>query len=165
MRGITARKSLEHIHARGSIGRVSIRNFHRLPQARECEFLRRHGLCKQKALDHVKVHFAYGEKVSASLYTLGDRATAKAVDNLEDLPACGTFQAIIRAACNELTVDLDFDKREVVQPHKRETFRSEIVNRNGDVAEPNLSCDGSCQVQIGNEIRAPISTVSPSNAG
>ena len=37
------------------IGRVSIRNCHRLTQACECEFLRRHGLREQKALDHIKV--------------------------------------------------------------------------------------------------------------
>jgi len=83
----------------------------------------------------------------------GDRATAEAVGDLEDLPACGPFQAIVGAAGNELTVDLDFDKREVVQADKRETFRPEIVDRNGDVAESNLSCDRSRQVQIGNEIR------------
>ena len=104
-------------------------------------------------MDHVKVHFAYGEKIGAGFYALGDRATAEAVGDLEDLPACGPFQAIVGAAGNELTVDLDFDKREVVQPDKRQTFRPEIVDRNGDVAESNLSCDRSCQVQIGNEIR------------
>ena len=71
-------------------------------------------------MDHVKVHLAHGEKVGAGLYALRDRATAKAVGDFEDLPACGPFQAIIGAARNELTVDLDLDKREVVQPDKRQ---------------------------------------------
>ena len=114
--------------------------------------MRRHRLCEQEALDHVKVHFAHCEKVGAGLYTSGDRATAKAVGDFQDLPACGPFQAIVGAARNELTIDLDLDKREVVEPDKRETFRPEIVDRNGDVAEANLSCDRSGQVQIGKEI-------------
>ena len=104
-------------------------------------------------MDHVKIHFAHGEKVGAGLHTLGDRAAAKAVGDVEDLPACGSLQAIVGATGNELTVDLDLDKREIVQPDKRETLRTEIIDRNGDVAEPDLSCNGSCQVQIGNEIR------------
>jgi hypothetical protein len=78
------------------IGRVSIRNRHRLTQACECEFLRRHGLCEQKALDHIKVHLAHGEEVGAGLYALGDRAAAKAVRDIEDLSACGPLQAAIR---------------------------------------------------------------------
>jgi len=51
--------------------------------------LRRHRLCEEEALDHIKVHFAHGEKVGASLHALGDRAAAKAIGDVEDLPACG----------------------------------------------------------------------------
>ena len=35
------------------------------------------------------VHFAHGEKVGASLHALGDRAAAKAIGDVEDLPARG----------------------------------------------------------------------------
>jgi hypothetical protein len=95
-------------------------------------------------LDHVEVHFSNGEKVGAVLHSLGHRAATKAVGDLEDLPASDSLQAVVGATSNELAVDFDLNKRKVIQPNKRETFRTKIVNRNSDIAEPNLSGDGSC---------------------
>jgi hypothetical protein len=122
-------------------------------QVCKCEFLRRHGFCKQEALDHVKVHFADREEVGAALHALGDRATAKAVGDIEYLPARGPLQPVVGTAGNELTIDFDLDKGEVFQPDKRETFRPETVDRNCYVAESNLPSNRSCQAEIGNDIR------------
>ena len=112
------------------------------------ELLCRHRLREQKALHQIKTHLTHGEKVGSGLHALGYGASAKAIGKVEDLAAYRLFQPVVGAAGDELSIDLDLDEGKVVKPNQRRPFRSEIVNRNGDVAEPKLSGDSCHQVQV-----------------
>jgi hypothetical protein len=87
------------------------------------EVLRRHGLRQQKALHQIKTYFTHAEKVGSGLDAYGCSASAKAIGKIEDLAAHRLFQAVVSAASDEVSADLDFDEGKVVQPNQRRPIR------------------------------------------
>ena len=68
-------------------------------------------LAEQIALDQVETHVVRGEKIGAGLDALRNGARAVVVGQLDDPAAYRLFQPVIRAAVDELMVDLQLDER------------------------------------------------------
>ena len=68
------------------------------------------------------------------------------------MAACCLPQPVVGAAGNELSINLDLGKGKVVKREQRGPFRREIVNRNGDVAETELSRHGLRQVWVADDV-------------
>ena len=85
-----------------------------MPQRRQRELLGRHRFREQKALNQIEPHVAHGDKIRTRLDAFRDRACAIAVGEIEDLAAHRLFQAIVGAAGDEFSIDLEFDKRKAV---------------------------------------------------
>ena len=57
-----------------------------------------------KALGHGETHLAHGKKIHLSFDAFRDRAGAYAVGEFENPPAYDLFQAVSRAAADELSI-------------------------------------------------------------
>src|SRR6478752_1547101 len=56
----------------------------------------------------------------------------------------------MRAAGDQLASDLQLDERKVVELRERQPFVAYVLDRDGDVAKPQLLGDGFQQPQLGN---------------
>ena len=81
-----------------------------------------------KALGHGETHLAHGKKIHLSFDAFRDRAGAYAVGEFENPSAYDLFQAISRAAADELSIDFDLHEREISKLHQGGPFRSEVVD-------------------------------------
>jgi hypothetical protein len=145
---------------------VKVKSRHDSCSAQRCthELVCRHRPPEPKALHHIKAHLTHGEIIGAGLNALSYGASAKAIGKLEDLAAVRLFQAVVSAADDELLIDLDLDDGKVVKSNQRRPLRPKIVNRDCDVAEPNLPCHSSRQVQVMKNISGINLNDKPSNA-
>src|SRR5260370_12714043 len=92
------------------------------------EFLEPHRLAEQIALVQVETHLVRRDKIGAGLDSLGNDPGAVPLGKFDDLTAYGLFQPVVCAARDELTIDLEFDEREAVEPHQRRPSAPKTVH-------------------------------------
>src|SRR6478672_1023719 len=93
---------------------------------------------------------AQRDEVVPLVHALGDGSSAHGVSEVDDVPAGRELRAIMRAAGDQLASDLQLDERKVVELRERQPFVAHVLDRDGDVAKPQLLGDGFQQPQLGN---------------
>ena len=107
------------------------------------------GFADGKALHQIKIHLPHGEKIGSRFDALSDSVGAKSIGEVEDLAAHHLPQPVVGAVGDKLSIDLfDLDEGKVMKFERQRPFRSKIVDRDSDVAEPKLSGDMLRQVQV-----------------
>jgi hypothetical protein len=119
---------------------------HELPRTR--------GLGKQETLQHIETQLPRSEEISPAFDTLSDSACSIAIGKVEDLTAHRLFHRIVGAALYENLIDLDLNKREVLEAGERGPFRSNVIERNGNLAGTKSLCDVLCECEIAHNVGA-----------
>src|SRR6516225_7366364 len=73
---------------------------------------RRHWFPEQQALGRVEAHLTHAIEVVPSLHAFRNGPCPDGIGEIENLTASRAFQAIVRTAGDELSIDLDLHKRE-----------------------------------------------------
>ena len=127
---------------------------HRAAENASSEFVRLHGLGKEKALDQIKAQFPRGEEIGPGFDAFGHGAYAKSIGEFKDSATHRLLQAVVRATGNEISIDFDFDKGKIAELHEQRPFRAEIVDRYSYIVESKPLGNVFCQRQIVNELTA-----------
>ena len=72
----------------------------------------------------------------------------------DDSAAHRRFQPVIRAAGDELMIDLQLDERKAPKPHQGRPLRADIVDHDRDIMKAHLSCDIDHEIQIADYLGA-----------
>ena len=100
-----------------------------------------HGLRQQEALGGVALHRLHRAKIVGGLHALGADLGAEAMSKVDDSLAEAVLDLARCAPRDETAIDLDLDKRKVVEARQRGVARAEIVDRKINIIELQLVGD------------------------